>query len=284
MCTCWQRWMGWIQSHMFTCKKPPLWELASFFEDDMDEPQKPPGIEDVETETTKNCGMVPHIIFIADGKMHDCKAFIELSDTNSEMQWIFAMAIGMQAACHLTECTKNIKRFKSSNQVLFKEIQQCAHVLGIATPKYSNKKGANRKEWLNNNLAFSQSDIEFVCDWIKAFCEMLQTCDKTTGSIQSEKKNKAWVGDKPFLHLYHAIISDDNMKLAFISHQKTLSHSKLDCCNNPEKWSVSFYELLADRYNDPNFVVLFSKDAKKKLVQKYCRNPSSHLPPYVWRW
>jgi len=47
--------------------------------------------------------MVPHIICIADGKTHDCKAFIELSDTNSEMQWIFAMAIGMQEACHLTE-------------------------------------------------------------------------------------------------------------------------------------------------------------------------------------
>jgi len=65
----------------------------------------------------------------------------------------------------------------------------------------------------------------------------------------------AWVGDKPFLHLYHAIISDDNMKLAFINCQKTLSHSELDGCNNPEKRSVSFYELLADRYNDPKFVV-----------------------------
>jgi len=42
--------------------------------------------------------------------------------------------------------------------------------------------------------------IEFVCAQIKAFHEMLQTHDKTSGSIQSEKKNMAWVGDKPFLH------------------------------------------------------------------------------------
>ncbi len=124
--------------------------------------------------------------------------------------------------------------------------------MGIATPKYSNKKEANKKEWLNNNPAFSESDIKFVCDRIKAFHEMLQPC---TGSIQSEKKNKAWVGDKPFLHLYHAIISDDNMKLAFINCQKTLLHSKLDGCNNPEKQSVSSYELLTNRYNDPKFVV-----------------------------
>jgi len=79
----------------------------------MDDTQKPPGTEDVEHRNhKKNCGTVPHIICIADGNMHDCKALIELSDTDSKMQQIFAMATGMQDACHLIKFDKRLLRAK----------------------------------------------------------------------------------------------------------------------------------------------------------------------------
>jgi len=43
---------------------------------------------------------------------------------------------------------------------------------------------------------------------------------------------------------------------AFVDCQKMLSYSELDGCNNAGKQSVSFYELLADKYkNDLDFVI-----------------------------
>ena len=63
-------------------------------------------------------------------------------------------------------------------------------------------------------------------------------------------------GNKPFLCLYHALICNSDMEKAIVNHHKTMLHSELDGCNNSEKHSPTFYELLANKYNDCNLVLI----------------------------
>jgi len=104
------------------------------------------------------------------------------------------------------------------------------------------------------NPVFSKEDITFVCERIRGFRETLKTRDKRGTNGEGKNMKMTWQGDKPYLRMYHTIIVDRKMMDAFANCQKTLSRSELDG-RNSDKQSVSFYELLAEKYNDPSFVV-----------------------------
>jgi len=189
----------------------------------------------------------------------NCESFIDMYDNDKEMQRIFAMAIGMEEAAELInfneEPFKSSKqkksKYKPTNSILFEEIGRRASLKGMATPRYGNKKEMEIKKWLVDNPVFENDDIQYVCQKINAFHQLLHTETQVTMTAV----RTAWIGDKPYLRLYHAILSDNDMKDGFVNHHKMLSHLELDGHNNSEKCSLSFYELLADRYNNSMFAL-----------------------------
>jgi len=51
-------------------------------------------------------------------------------------------------------------------------------------------------------------------------------------------------------------MSNMTMMDAFVDCHKMLLYSELDGCNNAELFSISIYQLLANRYNENNFCPL----------------------------
>jgi len=205
--------------------------------------------------------MVAWLTFVTPDKNtpSNCKSFVDSKESDKEMQWIFVMAIGMDEAVELADFDQEpfksswVKKskYKPTNTILFEEIGCCALLQGTTIPRYGNKKEADIKKWLADNPVFKNNDIIYIYHKIQMFCDLL--CASAQAPLATVVTK--WNGDKPFLCLYHAIICDMDMEKAFVNHHKTMSCSELDGRNNSEKCSPTFYELLADKYNDSNFVL-----------------------------
>jgi hypothetical protein len=112
---------------------------------------------------------------------------------------------------------------------------------GRSQPKPANWDNRKQQEWLLNHPITAPQDIEFVTQQITDFDTL----------FKAGIKERAWVGQKPFLHLYHAMM-DDNVLKAYADIHRAKDRAELDGRNSSER-PLDFFKLAAKLYNRPEF-------------------------------
>lgn len=122
--------------------------------------------------------------------------------------------------------------------------------LFVMKPK--NKKRDALLEWL---YAFPVSDtncILFLTSEAERVADVLQRSIDEDKETAIALKHGAWSGRIPFLRLLHCITDCDVTRHAFLHRNDVMERAELDAQNSPERPRTG-YEVIADRWNDPNF-------------------------------
>src|SRR5687768_12778192 len=113
------------------------------------------------------------------------------------------MAIGILVASDLCDFTqlpfkelKGIKKFKPSSGVLWQEIQCRSKLFSIPLPRYENKNGTIKKEWLCQNPVTKADNIDYVVGSIKLFRGILEAQMEVNCQLTSNTTSAtAWHGN-----------------------------------------------------------------------------------------
>jgi hypothetical protein len=204
---------------------------------------------------------------------------------NNNMCHIFAMAIGIPEFSKMTETapfTQTKKKeytnvFRPLQAVLVKEINRRAHFLfhrkykdpkdnplfkngKLQLPSPQNWPMEKCLKFLKDEkkrLAYQENDYSFLREKIKAYTKFLER------EINAKKKKpdqtswdcSGWEGGiVPNIRLIEIILSDD-LRMDFIHRNDAESRTQLDA-RNTESASLSFFEKVRQRFNDPSVKIM----------------------------
>ena len=118
----------------------------------------------------------------------------------------------------------------------------------VPAPTYWSKKRCYA--WLMNNPIADIPDTQ----WVRATEEALYKALLAAASERetTDRENKNWTNDDPWLRLYIAMVQDDS-RTALSRLHDTLDRPSLDARNN-ENRPLTFYEVVANQYNDNTWI------------------------------
>jgi hypothetical protein len=118
--------------------------------------------------------------------------------------------------------------------------------------------------WLEDHPITCADDITFLRNTVSTRKEVLQQAilaqqeERLPGEediLVSERRGN-WTGKTPHLRLIHCLVDHDNIKKAF-SRRNDLPSGRLhlDNPNSVDKRPVTVWELLSNKWNDPEYIV-----------------------------
>ncbi|CAB9519239.1 hypothetical protein SEMRO_1001_G229770.1 [Seminavis robusta] len=160
--------------------------------------------------------------------------------------------IAVEPYCKLNK--KNQTRFKAQNSIMVDEVKRRSIELGHKKQvRPSNWKQGQLKTWLNDNPIKDASDTTYLLRIESVLCQATQNnfCEAATQK-DAEAKSTQWRVRKPFLRMIVAAFEDDVRK-AMTSEGQCMERVELDARNSEER-PPTFFEALANKYNDDNFI------------------------------
>jgi hypothetical protein len=105
---------------------------------------------------------------------------------------------------------------------------------------------------VKKNVIKQDEDINFLLHEVADFVNLLKAVTmERSQEEEMHQGNDAWVGQYPYLRLYH-VIMEDEIKIAYSKLFNAKDRAELDARNSAER-PKNFYELAADKYNDQDY-------------------------------
>ena len=223
-------------------------------------------------------------------KAGQCQALYEANENSKAL--LLLMCVGIKA-----ECSDRIlgdvdiepyKSFKPRNKVACSNKDTAEEVVRRATiqdirekgkpPKPKNWSTKKLTEWLKKNPRVDPQDVEFLratefALWT-AFTAAKHEEDERK---EASKRSASWLSIEPCLRLYECACHDD-ARQALLVKDLCMDRQQLDA-RNSEHRPKTFDEVVADLFNDPEFVP--SSDALPELHSSFTESidlPFSAMP------
>ena len=88
---------------------------------------------------------------------------------------------------------------------------------------------------------------------------------------QSDALEGRWSGDEPMLRLIHCLIDFDHIRDLFVHRNDSMDRNTLENRNSTEKRASTCWELMSDKWNDPEFnpqTIVFETDGQCDELQQ----------------
>lgn len=143
---------------------------------------------------------------------------------------------------------------KPQLQDIRKEVIRRSSLFSIKPSPRPNGWTADRTvSWLKEHPLNNQCDVLFLEREVKRVYEIVMGAQKE--AIEEEERLQqvsAWRDRVPYLRMIHCILEDD-VKVAYLKRNDVPSRTQWDARNSLEKRASSAYELIADKWNCPQF-------------------------------
>jgi hypothetical protein len=129
---------------------------------------------------------------------------------------------------------------------------QAYGLVGAKTPRPKAWTHQKKIEWLTANKLMQGSCIMFVQREVDNFVQLLRSAGlERQQEEELHRGNEAWLGQEPYLRLYHVIMEDD-VKEAYSKAFNVMTRAELDARNSSER-PRGFYKLASERYNNYSY-------------------------------
>lgn len=98
----------------------------------------------------------------------------------------------------------------------------------------------------------NQDDMLFLSQECTRVTTILVAAQEEAAATAVHLQQGFWRGPVPFLRLIHCLVDNDDIKSAFLRRAIAQTRAQLDARNSLER-APTVYELLADKWNSPNF-------------------------------
>jgi hypothetical protein len=125
-------------------------------------------------------------------------------------------------------------------------------------------------EWLNEHPITGDNDVAFIK---KTVAERITTEENAAKEKEKEEQALArggscWSGKYPMLQLIHALIDHDDTKTAFLRHHDLPGgRMVVENHNTIEAHMASVWQMIADKWNDPNFLPITAVLCCQNFIQ-----------------
>jgi hypothetical protein len=110
--------------------------------------------------------------------------------------------------------------------------------------------------WLISNLITQLGDVKYICHTVQEF-----VVPAKEAAVEAQEFAPAaracyaapWQGNVPYIQLLLCLVEDDLIQNAYLHHLDALSCTQLDAHNSIDQRGLDVHEMLADKWNDPNF-------------------------------
>ena len=116
-------------------------------------------------------------------------------------------------------------------------------------PRPGQWKLDDKIKWLDNNTITKAHDVQYITKTNDEYKQSLLAVIQEQSTITKPGK---WSGPLPYLRLIHCMVEDD-VKIEFNRRCDVLSNRYELDARNSDQAKKSFFELCADKWNDPSF-------------------------------
>jgi hypothetical protein len=109
------------------------------------------------------------------------------------------------------------------------------------------------EEYLKNHPITKETDVQFLRRKVLEHKLIVEEA-QLSSQCNNDLLQKEWYGKIPVLRLIHAIVEDDRTKRAFLTRfDLDNNRTAVDNRNSIDKRSTTVWELVSNRWNDPDF-------------------------------